>query len=67
MARLLLLLVVTSLGACTGPTYSYEGATLSLANERAARYCSEQEATARLEDIRPEGGGAVEFYRCLPR
>jgi hypothetical protein len=64
---MLLITAAAGLGACTGPTYSFEGPTLWLANERAARYCDEREAAARLEDIRVEGGAAVEFYHCIPR
>jgi hypothetical protein len=67
MVRILMLLAATALGACAGATYSFDGPTIGLANERAARYCGEQDAIARLEDIRPEDGGEVEYYRCVPR
>lgn len=66
MARILVLFAAAGLGACADPTYSFEGPTIALANERAARYFREQDAVARLEDIRPEDGGEVEYYRCVP-
>jgi hypothetical protein len=65
--RSLVFAAALGIAGCAGPTYSFEGPTIALANDRAARYCDEQDATARLEDIRPQRDGDVEFYRCVPR
>ena len=67
MPRLLLIAALAlALFACAGPTYSIEGATLGKANERAARYCHEREAQARLHGIERQDGQAIEIYRCIP-
>ena len=58
--------LAAALFGCTGPFYSIEGATLGKANERAARYCHEREAQARLHGVERQDGQAVEIYRCVP-
>jgi hypothetical protein len=67
MPRILLIVpLAAALFGCTGPSYSIEGATLGKANQRAARYCAEREAQARLHGIERQNGHAVEVYRCVP-
>ncbi|HEX7968407.1 MAG TPA: hypothetical protein VF502_09315 [Stellaceae bacterium] len=66
MPRLCLsLTLVAILIGCTGPTYTIEAANVEQANERAARYCSGREATARLEQVRRQGDRSIQVYRCV--
>ncbi len=66
MPRLWLsLLLVAILVGCAGSTYTIEAANLEQGNVRAARYCSEQEAIARLEQVRQQGDRSVQIYRCV--
>jgi hypothetical protein len=68
MPRLLLLLAASvGIGGCPSSSYTIEAPSVSAANERAARYCGEQDATARLEGVRPQGNGEVQVYRCVER
>ncbi len=50
---------------CAGSTYSIEAENLAQANERAARYCGEQQAIARLEEVRRQGDRNIQVYRCV--
>jgi hypothetical protein len=60
-----LALAATTVAACTGSSYTVESANIDNANERAARYCSNREATAQLEHVHQNGGTSVETYRCI--
>jgi hypothetical protein len=63
--RWLVLALVASVAACTGASYTIEGASIDNANERAARYCSNRAETAQLEHIRKSGDSSIETYRCI--
>jgi len=66
MSRLPFLLVLAAVSACaTGSTYTIETADLRNANERAARFCQQQDATARLEGVQQKGDRAIQTYRCI--
>jgi hypothetical protein len=66
MPRLWLLVALAAgVTACTSSRYTIESANLNNANERAARYCGNQEATAQLEQVHQRGSRAVETYRCV--
>lgn len=66
MPRLPFLLVLAAVSACaTGSTYTIETADLRNANERAARFCQQQDATARLEGVQQQGDRAIQTYRCI--
>ncbi len=67
MPRLWLsLALVATLIGCAGSTYTIEAANVEQANERAARYCNEREATARLEQVKRQGDRSIQVYRCVP-
>jgi uncharacterized lipoprotein YajG len=66
MRNLFLLAGMLALAGCTSRTYTIEAATPNEGNERAARYCYLQDATARLEGIERRNGKSVEVYRCVP-
>ena len=66
MPRLPFLLVLAAVSACaTGSTYTIETADLRNANERAARFCQQQDATARLEGVEQQADRAIQIYRCI--
>ncbi len=66
MLRLLALLALAgSVAACTGSSYTVETANIDSANERAARYCNNREASAQLEQVHQKGTSSVETYRCV--
>ena len=66
MPRLLSLLALAAVSACaTGSTYTIEAADLRNANERAARYCQQQAATAELESVKQQADHAIQIYRCV--
>jgi hypothetical protein len=66
MPRLPFLLVLAAVSGCaTGPTYTIETADLRNANERAARFCQQQDATARLEGVQQRADRAIQTYRCV--
>ena len=67
MPRLWPVLALTvALTACTGSSYTVAGANMDSANERAARYCSNREATAQLEQVHQKGSSSIETtYRCV--
>jgi hypothetical protein len=60
-----LLALLAGVAACTGSSYTVEGANIDTANQRAERYCSSREATAQLEQVRRKGDSSVETYRCV--
>jgi hypothetical protein len=60
------LALAASAAACTGPSYTVASANMDSAYERAARYCSNREATAQLEQVHQRGSSSVETtYRCV--
>ncbi|HKW53115.1 MAG TPA: hypothetical protein VJO12_05440 [Stellaceae bacterium] len=59
------LALAVAVTACTGSSYTVEGANIDSANERAARYCNNRAATAQLEQVHQKGGSSVETYRCV--
>jgi hypothetical protein len=59
------LALAASVAACTGSSYTIEGANIDTANQRAARYCGNRDATARLEQVHKRGTASVETYRCI--
>ena len=66
MPRLPFLLALAAVSGCgTGSTYTIEAADLRNANERAARYCQQQDATARLEGVEQQADHAIQIYRCV--
>ncbi|HEV2551177.1 MAG TPA: hypothetical protein VGU20_27960 [Stellaceae bacterium] len=66
MPRLPLLLVLAAVSGCaTGSTYTIQTADLRNANERAARYCQQQDATAQLESVKRQADRAIQTYRCI--
>jgi hypothetical protein len=66
MHRLPFLLALAALGGCAqGSTYTIAVADMRNANERAARYCHQQDAIARLDRIEHQADGAIEIYRCI--
>jgi hypothetical protein len=66
MRRLPLLLALAVVSACAArSTYTIETADLRNANERAARYCQQQNATARLEGVEQQADRAIQIYRCI--
>lgn len=66
MSRLwLIVALATALTACTGSSYTVEGANIENANERATRYCGNQDATAELEQVHQKGSTSVQTYRCI--
>jgi hypothetical protein len=66
MPRLPFLLVLAAVSGCgTGSTYTIETADLRNANERAARFCQQQDATARLEGVQQRADRAIQTYRCV--
>jgi len=60
-----MLALAATVAACTSSRYTIESANVQNANERAARYCGNQEATAQLEHVRQQDGRSVETYRCV--
>ena len=66
MPRLwLVLALAATVGACTSSRYTVESVNVDNANERAARYCGNQDATAQLEQVHQKGSRSVETYRCV--
>jgi alkylhydroperoxidase family enzyme len=66
MSRLPFLLTLAAVSACgASSTYTIEAADLRNANERAARYCQQQDATARLEGVAQQADRAIQIYRCV--
>ena len=66
MPRVPLLLALAGVSACAaGSTYTIEATDLRKANERAARYCQQQDATARLEGVERQADRAIQIYRCV--
>jgi hypothetical protein len=66
MLRLPFLLALAAVGGCAQEsTYTIETPDMRNANERAARYCQEQDATARLEGVQRQADRAIEVYRCI--
>ena len=66
MPRLPFLLVLAAVSGCAGgSTYTIETADLRNANERAARYCQQQDATARLERVERQADRSIQIYRCI--
>ncbi len=66
MPRLPFLLTLATVSACAArSTYTIEAADLGNANERAARYCQQQDATARLEGVERQADRAIQIYRCV--
>jgi hypothetical protein len=66
MRRLPLLLALAVVGACAArSTYTIETADLRNANERAARYCQQQDAIARLDGVKRQADRAIQVYRCI--
>jgi len=66
MLRFWLVLGLAAAAAgCTGSSYSVEGTTIDNANERAARYCGNRDATAQLEQVHQSGSNSVETYHCI--
>ena len=67
MPRLWLLLALAAgVTACTGSSYTIEGANIDKANERAAHYCGNRDATAQLEQVHQTGSSSIETtYRCV--
>jgi hypothetical protein len=60
------LALAIALTACTGSSYTVQSANMDSASERAARYCSNREATAQLEQVHQRGSSSVETtYRCV--
>lgn len=60
-----MLALAATIAACTSSRYTIESVNVQNANERAARYCGNQEATAQLEQVRQRGSRSVEVYRCV--
>jgi hypothetical protein len=66
MPRLPFLLGLAAVSACTeGSTYTIAAADLRNANERAARYCRQQDATAQLESVKQQADRTIQIYRCI--
>jgi hypothetical protein len=66
MPRLPFLLALAALGGCAqASTFTIAEADMRNANERAARYCHEQEAIARLDRVEQQPDRVVEIYRCI--
>jgi hypothetical protein len=66
MRRLPFLLMLAAVSACgASSTYTIEAADLRNANERAARYCQQQDATAQLESVKQQADRAIQIYRCI--
>ena len=66
MPRLPFLLVLAAVSGCAaGSTYTIETADLRNAKERAARYCQQQDATARLERVERQADRSIQIYRCI--
>ena len=66
MPRAPFLLALAAVGGCgQASTYTIAAADMRNANERAARYCREQEATAQLDRVEHQADGAIEIYRCV--
>jgi hypothetical protein len=66
MPRLPFLFALAALSGCTAAsTYTIQSADLRNANERAARYCQQQDATARLEGVEQQADRAIQVYRCI--
>lgn len=62
----LALALAVAVTACAGSSsYTVETANIDSANERAARYCNNREATAQLEQVHQNGSSSVETYRCI--
>ncbi len=66
MLRLPFLLALAALGGCAQEsTYTIAEADMRNANARAARYCHEQDATARLDRVEHQADGTIQIYRCI--
>ena len=66
MPRLWLMLALAGgMAACTSSRYTIESANLNDASERAAHYCGNDDATARLEQVHQQGSRSVATYRCV--
>ena len=61
-----MLALAIAVTGCTGSSYTVTSPSMDSANERAARYCSNREATAELQQVHQNGSSSVETtYRCV--
>jgi len=66
MPRLPFLLTLAAVSGCAaGSTYTIETADLRNGSERAARYCHEQDAIARLQGVEQQADRSIQIYRCI--